>query len=209
MEAKPQNVSPGKRPFEDIFKTGDKTRDNFLARFFGLFYEKMVPAWCSCPSAPYAYLGRPALWRENKYTNYSLDFTLCSRATGETFVAEMKCWLAWENATYLRLEDITPLQKLTGAAWDAFMELTRNPSAYEIKIGGRLLTPPIQGTILIWGATSAQGRQAAMTTYNFADVLSAESMLDDLHIWNSAEWTLVIDQLKNWSNSLLTYLSSP
>ncbi len=148
MQAQQRNVSSGRRPFEDIFKTGDKSRDNFLARFFGIFYEKMVPAWCSCPDAPYACLRRPALWRENKY-KHSLDFTLRRRATGETFVAEMKCWLAWKNSTYLRLEDITPLQKLEGTAWKAFIELTHNPSAYEIKIGGRLLTPPIQGTILI------------------------------------------------------------
>jgi hypothetical protein len=208
MEEKPRNVASGKRPFEDIFKTGEKSRDNFLARFFGIFYEKMVPAWCSCPGAPYAYQGRPALWRENTY-KHSLDFILRRRETGETFVAEMKCWLAWENSTYLRLEDTTPLHKLKGAAWEAFIELTHNPTAYEIKIERLLLTPPIQGTVLIWGATSEQGRQPAMTTYGFADVLSAESMLDDLNTSNSAEWTLIIDQLKDWSNSLLTYLSSP
>lgn len=203
MEAKTRNSSPGKRPFEDIFRSGEQARDNFLARFFGLFYEKMVPVWCSCPGAPYAYLGRPALWRENKYTNYTLDFALCSRATGETFVAEMKCWLAWEKASYLRLEEVTPLQKLKGGAWDAFMELTRNPSSYEIKVDRRPLAPPIRGTILMWGATSEQGRQAAMTIYGFADVLSAESMLEDLHASNSAEWAQTIGQLKDWSYSLL------
>jgi hypothetical protein len=47
-----------------------------------------------------------------------------------------------------------------------------------------------------------------MTTHGFADVLSAESMLDDLHASNSAEWAMIIDQLKDWSNNLLTYLSS-
>lgn len=208
MEAKPRNVASGKRPFEDIFKTGKNLRIISLPASLASFTRR----WCR-PGVRVLALrmpiwGGPLLWRENAY-KYSLDFALCSRATGETFVAEMKCWLAWENATYLRLEDITPLQKLKGTAWEAFMELTCNPSVYEIKVDRRPLTPPIRGTILMWGATREQGRQAAMTTYGFADVLSAESMLDDLHTSNSAEWTLIIDQLKDWSNSLLTYLSSP
>ena len=87
MEIHQQQALSGKPPFEDIFKTEEERQNNFLARFFGLFCEKIVLAWCKCPNTPYTNLGRPSLYIENKYINKTLDFTLCRRETGEIFVA--------------------------------------------------------------------------------------------------------------------------
>jgi hypothetical protein len=197
--------------FEDIFKTSYPTRDKYLARLFGLFSEEVVQNWCACPTAPYENLGRPTLWLSDKRGS-TLDFTLHLRDTEEIFIAEMKCWLEFDNYRYLRLVDSVQLQrivnqKLAGSAFQEFLQLAQNPTIFDVRVGGRPLPNLVSGVILIWGATSDSWRQAVIVDYNFADVLSVETMLDDLHIWMPTRWTERINQLRQWSEELFAFLS--
>lgn len=197
--------------FEHIFKTSQAAHDKYLARLFGLFSEDVVLHWCSCPAAPYENLGRPTLWKSGKH--YTLDFTLRRPATGETFVAEMKCWLEYDNYRYLRLVNAAQLQKIVdqniaGAAFKEFLNLAADPSSFEVRVESRPLPDRVSGAILIWGATSDSGRKAVIAEYGFADVLSVETMLDDLHIWTPPQWTERINQLRYWSDELFSHLSA-
>ncbi len=200
-----------KSQFESIFKTSNPARDKYLARLFGLFNEEVVQNWCACPTAPYENLGRPTLWISGKRGS-TLDFTLRLRDTGEIFIAEMKCWLEFDNYRYLRLVDSVQLQrivnqKLAGSAFQEFLQLAQNPTIFDVRVGSRPLPNLVSGAILIWGATSDSGRKAVIADYNFADVLSVETMLDDLHIWMPTRWTERINQLRQWSEELFAFLS--
>ena len=200
-----------KSQFESIFKTSNPAHDKYLARLFGLFNEEVVQNWCACPTAPYENLGRPTLWISGKRGS-TLDFTLRLRDTGEIFIAEMKCWLEFDNYRYLRLVDSVQLQrivnqKLAGSAFQEFLQLAQNPTIFDVRVGSRPLPNLVSGAILIWGATSDSGRKAVIADYNFADVLSVETMLDDLHIWMPTRWTERINQLRQWSEELFAFLS--
>jgi hypothetical protein len=200
-----------KSRFESIFKTSNPTRDKYLARLFGLFSEEVVLNWCGCPTAPYENLGRPTLWVSNKRGS-TLDFTLRHRDTGETFVAEMKCWLEFDNYRYLRLVDSAQLQrivsqKIAGSALQEFLRLAKEPSTFEVRVNGRPLPGQVNGAILIWGATSDSGSKAVIDEYSFADVLSVETILDDLRVWMPTRWSERINELRHWSDELFTYLT--
>ena len=199
-----------KQRFENIFKTSNPARDKYIARLFGLFSEEVVLNWCKHPLASYENLGRPTLWVSGKRGS-TLDFTLRRRTTGEIFVAEMKCWLEFDNYRYLRLVDGTQLQrivnqKLVGPAFKEFLQLARDPTIFDVRIGGRPIPNRISGAILIWGATSDSGCKEVIADNNFADVLSVEMMLDDLHAWLPIQWTERINELRHWSDELFTYL---
>jgi hypothetical protein len=97
----PYSESAGR--FEQLFRSNSTRRDNFLARLFGIFSEEVVRAWCACPQAPYTNLGRPTLRGPGDGRGQTLDFTMRHRQSGQTYAAELKCWITWENYGYIRL----------------------------------------------------------------------------------------------------------
>ena len=184
-----------KSQFESIFKTSNPARDKYLARLFGLFSEEVVQNWCACPKAPYENLGRPTLWISGKRGS-TLDFTLRLRDTGEIFIAEMKCWLEFDNYRYLRLVDSVQLQrivnqKLAGSAFQEFLQLAQNPTIFDVRVGSHPLPNLVCGAILIWGATSDSGRKAVIADYNLESKAKA--------ILISPAWGLIdLQKLANW-----------
>jgi hypothetical protein len=123
----------------------------------------------------------------------------------------MKCWPEFDNYRYLRLVDMVQLQrivtqKIVGPAFQEFLQLAKDPTIFDVRIGGRPIPNRVSGAILIWGATSDSGRDAVIAEYNFADVLSVETMLDDLHSWAPTQWSERINELRHWSDELFTYL---
>jgi hypothetical protein len=121
---------------ESMFRTGDSKRDNFLSRVFGIFSEEVVRYWCASPRSKYEDLGRPTLHTpEGKW--HTLDFTLRDRETSKTYVAELKCELAYDNYRYLRLTDARQLDHHVGAAFQRFLEMTREGHGLTVKVGAK------------------------------------------------------------------------
>src|SRR5438552_1274581 len=90
--------------FEDIFRSPEIARDNFLSRLFGLFSEDVVRYWCRHQQAPYEDLGRPTVKLPHERSwGHTLDFTIRDRSTGSTHVVELKREIAFENYKYIRL----------------------------------------------------------------------------------------------------------
>jgi hypothetical protein len=194
------------RPLEDIFRTSLPARDKFLSRLFGLFSEEVVRHWAAQPAARYEDLGRPSLFSEGTY-RHTLDFTLRDRGSGRVFISELKCELEFENYRYLRLQDVAQLRtEKRPAAFQAFVEMARRPTAYAVKAGGRWL--PVDGAVLVWGATTAEGRKAVIAATGLADVLSIEDMVRDLRDWGATTWTGRIDELRTWTAALFDWLAS-
>jgi len=195
--------------FDEFFRQPEQGRSAFLSRLFGLFNEDVVKCWCQCPQATYASLGRPTL-REvaapNTFT--TLDFTLQHSKTKQTFVAEMKCELQFENYRYLRLTNAQQLEhhsKARSVAFRWFLRSASAPKVFDVRVDGKPV--PVDGAILIWGAITPQGRDEVMKGHGIADVLSIEDMLCDLREWQPTEWLERVSRLRRWSNELFDFLS--
>lgn len=192
-------------PFEAVFRTSNARRDNFLARLFGLFSEEVVRIWAACPEGTYRDLGRPTLRSPASTRGYTLDFTLEARETGRIYVAEQKCELAYENYRYLRLEGPDQVAHHEGGqSFQRFLEAARTPSSVAVRVHGR--EHAVDGAILVWGASTPQGRDAVMAQYGVADVLALENMLHDLSRWNVPGWADRVQEWQTWTQELFTYL---
>ncbi len=189
---------------ESLFRTNVASRDNFLSRIFGIFSEEVVRFWCANPAAAFTDLGRPTLHTpEGKW--HTLDFTLRDTVNGQTYVAELKCELAYDQYRYLRLTDHQQLDHHRGAAFIRFLEMARPDHGLITKVGAKPVA--IDGAILIWGATTPDGVAAVKESLGVADVLSIEEMVNDLHRWEDDAWMTRVHQLKSWSNELFDHLA--
>lgn len=56
------------------------------------------------------------------------------------------------------------------------------------------------------GATNLEALEVVRNEYRFADILSVESMLNDLERWAPVSWTNRINEIRHWSDSLFSYL---
>ena len=186
------------KPFDELFRSTDAGRDAFRARLFGLFSEEIVRAWCANEAAPYRDLGRPTLWTARAFA--TLDFTLQSRADSRVHVAEQKGEMAFEGGRRLRLDEQADLAKFhTGRAFRWFLDVARDPASHDVRLGAKPIE--VHGAILVWGAVTDAGRQAAILRHGFEDVLSVEAMVDDLRAWGDKKWPARVQQLRDWARS--------
>lgn len=189
--------------FERLFWTESPARDNFRSRLFAMFSEEIVRAWGANDGAPYRDLGRPTLWRGSKY--FTLDFTLERKTDGKLFAAEQKAELAWASYKQLRLVSADQVASHIGKpTFDWFLDLARSVDSSVTKVRARPVT--VDGAILVWGATTDEGRTDAMKRFGFANVLSLEAMLADLRDWRDPTWQSRIAELGEWTKGLLDEL---
>jgi len=189
--------------FEELFRSTDTARDNYLSRLFGMFSEDIVRFWSAHEEAPYRYLGRPTLWADGQFA--TLDFALQSRSDQRIYVAEQKAELAFEGYRYLRLTDAQQVAHhahMRAFAW--LLDAARDPGARVAKVAAKPIS--VAGAILVWGAVTAGGCAAVKATYGFADVLSLEDMLADLRTWGDEAWRARLATLESWSNDLFRAL---
>lgn len=191
--------------FERFFRSSEPARDKYLSRLFALFGEQVVRAWCACPEAPYEDLGRPTLCDPGQTRGHTVDFTLQHRDSGRTYVAEMKCELEYDGYRYLRLTSTNQLRHHSSTAFDKFLRAASDPTALDVRRKGKPVW--VDGAILVWGAVAPEGREAVMSEYGFADVLSAEAMLADLATWAPTGWTDLINRHRSWTDELFDLLA--
>lgn len=86
------------------------------------------------------------------------------------------------------------------------VHLAQDPTASRVEVNERPVE--ISGSVPAWGATTDEGRAAAMAHDGLADVLSVESILDELALWAPPEWTHRVEQLRAWSESRFALLVS-
>ena len=189
---------------EAVFRSGDPKRDNFLSRVFGIFSEEVVRQWCANPKSPCVDLGRPTLYTPDG-RRHTLDFTFHNQETGGTYIAEMKCELAYDGYRYLRLIDAAQLDHHQGAAFLRFLELTNPDHNLVAKVGGE--TVVADGVMLVWGATTKEGVESVKQRRGIADVLSVEEMMNDLRDWSDPQWSLRVGQLRGWCFELFDFIS--
>lgn len=189
----------------DFFQTPDSRRDKFLARLFGLFSEDLVRDWCSDERAPYVNEGRPTLWAPGEVRGATLDFTLKDRATHKMYVAEMKVELEFEGYKYMTLERFEQLAHHRLPAFQRFLEIARDPTAYEVRVNA--VPTAVEGAILIWGAVSDAGRQAVRAKTGLHDVLRLERIIEDLREWRPESYVKRLAERRQAANDLFDWLA--
>jgi hypothetical protein len=188
--------------FERLFRTDNTPRDAFLSRLFGIFNEELVRIWCRDPRSPYSDLGRPTIHRTDPKGYSVLDFCLEDRNSRQIYVAEMKCELQYQNYRYLRLDSPEQLYHHDKQAFIDFLATSLNPSQAVVKVEQRPVK--VSGGILVWGRTTDLGKSAVIAKLGFADVLSLETIVNDLLRWENREIRTFIETRSGWCNQLFS-----
>lgn len=191
--------------FRHLFKSPAADRDKFFARLLGLFSEDIVRIWCKAPWSPYTDLGRPRVIPPRGKKGYTLDFTLQSRQDGSIYVAEMKCWVEYQDYRYLTLRNADQLDGMEGPAFNAFLEVARNPTSCKVTINGS--PHPVSGAILIWGDVADTGRIDVTSTYKITHVLSLKNIIDDLVSNEDREYKKFLEDRLGWCRNLFEGLT--
>lgn len=147
---------------------------------------------------------------DNHRSLSTLDFTLINRNSEQLFVSELKCWVQYEDYAFLKLKNTAQIERIKKEtkAFKRFVQLAKEPNALKVDLlkGSRREEIKIHGSILIWGSVSPEGYDAVKKEYGFAEVLSVESMLNDLRTWRPAEWAAQVQLLRKWCNELFDFL---
>lgn len=161
--------------------------------------------WASDPRAPYEDLGRPTLRMSGEKVGSTLDFTLRSKSTGKTYVAELKCEIEYQDYRYLVLTDCDQLTHHNKAAFAALLTAASGNAQQRTYVGKKEVQ--IDGAILIWGAATSDGRASVMAEKRFFDVLNRAEIIADLRNWKSERFRSLLDQRRSWSNELYDSLA--
>lgn len=208
------SVEIGFMDFNKVFRhKGERSRDKFLSRIFGIFSEEIVRIWSSDGTpAPYKNLGRPTVkTREedkSRRRGYTFDFTFEDKETGKRFICEQKCELEFENYRYLELKEPEQLKHHEKSlAFKRFLDIAKNPQAYQVFVKGRQIVD-VLGIILIWGKVSKEGRIMVKERHYIHDVLSLENIISDLVELESPSYLEMIKEKQKWCNYLFHDLAS-
>lgn len=188
--------------FPSIFRKIDApaARSKYLSRVFGIFSEEIVRLWTSDPRSPYEDLGRPTLKKHGERGGSTLDFTLRHKGTGKAYVAELKCEIEYQNYRYLVLTNAKQLDHHNKPAFFAFLDAAAGSPNQQSYVNGQELQT--SGAILIWGATTPEGRQSVIDAKGFFDILTIEDMVGDLTMWNHEPYLQFMEQRRIWTNEL-------
>ena len=197
-------VADQRRTLAQFFRSVDSPRDKFLARLFGLFSEQLVRIWSADPRAQYEDLGRPTLWAPTDTRGATLDFTLRDRSTGKVYAAELKAELEFEGYRYMTLERLDQLAHHKLPAFQRFLELARDPAAYQVRVQAKPLV--VDGVILIWGAVTRAGREAVSVETGIHFVLSLDEMIAELRLWRPDGYDALLGSLRGASDELFDWL---
>jgi hypothetical protein len=190
---------------EELFRTENSIRHKFLSRLFGLFSENLVRIWCRTAHSPYEDLRRPVLTRVGTDKGYALDFTLRSKQTSKTYIAEPKSWMEYENYRYLTLFSSTQLYSMGNTAFEVFLEMARQPSLYPVRVNGNPVS--LSGSILIWGRVHRDSIEQIKADTGIADLISQENTIGQLVQSGNEEFTSFIQERARWSSELFQSLT--
>ena len=197
--------------FINLFQLpGAEDRAKFLSRVFGIFSENIVRLWSASAGAPYEDLGRPTVRFDGEATRSTLDFTLRHKKSNKIYVAEMKCEIEYQNFQYFVLTSNEQLDHHKKPAFQAFLRAAREPSAARVTVRRRSVrrSVPVDGAILIWGAATPCGCADVRERSKLADVLTVESMVDDLTRSNDEDYVAMLKDRCEWLNEMFYGLAA-
>lgn len=192
--------------FISVFRNPDVpvSRGKYLSRVFGIFSEEIVRVWASDDRCPYEDLGRPTLRKRGERLGSTLDFTFRHKTSGQIYVAELKCEIEYQNYKYLVLSDAKQLVHHNKSAFTALLDAATQSPERQTFVRGKEVE--ISGAVLIWGATTEEGRRSAMETYGFFEVLTMADIVHDLKRWGHESYRRLIEDRRSWANEMFEAL---
>ena len=195
---------------------GPDHRAKFLSRVFGIFSENIVRLWSASAGAPYEDLGRPTVRFDGEATRSTLDFTLRNKESNKIYVAEMKCEIEYKKFQYFVLTSNKQLDHHTKKpTFQSFLRTAREPSAARVTVkcrrSVRLPVPvpvAVDGAILVWGAATPMGCADVREKFKLADVLTVESMVDDLTRSNDEDYVAMLEDRRKWLDEMFDGLAA-
>lgn len=194
-----------------LFHSDGVEKSNFMARVFGLFSEEPVRFWSEMSSSPYEYLGRPTICRKGENAKpWTLDFAFRRKSDSLNFVAEQKCELAFENGRRMTLDSNSQIERHRDKpAFVEFLNAASLPDSFNCSVTtrtNRKTTIQFSGAILVWGRTTPEGRDSAISHYGLADVLSMEAIVNDLLREENRPYREYIEKRMRWCDDLFSAL---
>jgi IS1 family transposase len=192
--------------FLSIFKKSDApiARGKYLSRIFGIFSEEIVRIWAGDHHCAYEDMGRPTLRKIDEKQGSTLDFTLHHKATGKSYVAELKCEIEYQNYKYFVLSDVNQLAHHRKAAFTALLNAAEKCPEQQTYVGGKKID--VDGAILIWGSATDEGKRTVIKKYGFSDILTMAEIIHDLRSWKSEPYQDLIKERRYWSNEMFDAL---
>lgn len=193
--------------FEEIFRSDDAQRDKFLARLFGIFSEEVVRCWCSDRNSRYENLGRPQLRAVRSSKKHTLDFTLRERKSGRIFIGEQKFWPEYKGYRLLRIETAKQFDEFWDDTFQAFIECAAKPDKFRVSCDAGDFQP--SGAVFVTGAISESGLGKIRKEFHFHEVLSLETLMDELVSSRDPCWREAVEKRSRWSRELFSALGLP
>ena len=141
----------------------------------------------------------------------TLDFTLRDKASKKTYVAEMKCEIEYENFRYFVLTSPEQLKRyMKKPAFRSFLRAACEPSAARVTVPRSSVRLPVavDGAILVWGAATPMGCADVREKFKLADVLTVESMVDDLTRSHDEAYVAMLEDRRKWLNEMFDGLAA-
>ena len=197
------------KTFLGINLSGDPERANYLARIFAPFYEELLEVWLV--SKGFESKGRPTIYDKNgKFLRKTYDYTL--KKDGKYYIAEAKCYLAFDNFKHLELTTDS-LKLLLGGEdnFNFFCELGTKTEPYEkytfyYTDSDKDFKP--NGKILIWPKIKKDEAGEIKKIYKFYDILSIEDAINEMKNQSkkSTEYLNLTSKYKTWTEELFRAL---
>jgi len=192
--------------FYKIFEVSEnqnkvKDKQNFWSRLFGLFYEEIVPLWCTLEGKekykPYnlctqVKIGdrdykkfRPSIYKSGRNKKHlykgTMDFLFVKETQGkkELFIVEQKTWIAYNNFKFIELNRGI-CKSIKDELSTLLKNFCKNPRKYIVKYEGKKEEIEVKRAILIWPRVNEDDLKYCKKILNFADILSFEEMILDL-----------------------------
>ncbi|MCY4499703.1 MAG: hypothetical protein OXC14_20775 [Rhodospirillaceae bacterium] len=142
-----------------------------------------------------------------------MDFTLRDKASKKTYVAEMKCEIEYDKFKYFVLTSAEQLDHhiRNKPSFRSFLRAACEPGAARVTVKrGRSVRLPVavDGAILVWGAATPMGCSDVREKFTLADVLTVESMVDDLTRWNDEDYVAMLEDRRKWLNEMFDGLAA-
>lgn len=199
--------------FKNLFTNSSETRNNFLARVFGVFSEEIVKFWLANENCPYLSCGRPTIFDSNNKKVALLDFTIRSKNDNKLFIVEQKNLIAFKKGTLRFMSNDEAFNKnflkwsrdkaKQTVAWNLFL----NPlTEYQVKVKGEEIVN--FGKILIWPSFDENKKNSMISQLAIDEILSLEIIHAQLITWKDPKYQDWINARIRWTEELFDQLTS-
>lgn len=211
------------------FNWKDKTeqsRNNFIARFFGIIGEEISKIWLENEKSNFHNLGRPTIrWRDvdGKEKRVTLDFLLKEKEGNENYyIVEQKNFFSYKNGKLRTFNDSPEFEKSfeswnkskvkSSNAWRVFRDFEKH-QVKSVMTSKKEIIPlsKIKGSILIWSEIDLNESyflNKLKKESSIKKVIGLTTIIKELNQENNVKFIDLVKEKENWINDVRQILKS-